>query len=206
MKEEEVTGWNCVIYKTCIKYKLSVSHWCINVHQRNKNQLKKNKYQTHKSRGVIIFDGLGISEGLQDGIGLQELLLQLPLVATATHRKHHPSARGRWWVYQNMVNSTDKVKVLMILSTPHHVMIILTNKSGCLNIDSFLGRLYYVTQTHDLQVLHDPGQLLKWGEADVETDKTKEEKGNVGQRYPKYMNSTKPLWNPEIFLFNVSAR
>lgn len=33
------------------------------------------KQLTHKSRGVVIFDGLGISEGLQDGIGLQELLL-----------------------------------------------------------------------------------------------------------------------------------
>lgn len=60
-----------------------------------------------------------------------------------------------------MVNSTDKLKVLMILSTPHHVIIILTNKSGCLNTDSFLGRLYYVTQTHDLQVLYDPGQIVE---------------------------------------------
>lgn len=35
----------------------------------------------------------------------------------------------------------------------------------------------------------------------METDKTKEEKGNVGQRYPKYMNSTKPLRNPESLSF-----
>lgn len=31
--------------------------------------------RTHKSGWIVIFYGLGISKGLQDGIGLQELFL-----------------------------------------------------------------------------------------------------------------------------------
>ena len=34
---------------------------------------------THESGGVVVFDGLGISERLEDGVGLQKLLFQLSL-------------------------------------------------------------------------------------------------------------------------------
>lgn len=38
--------------------------------------------RTHESRGVVVLDGLCVSKSLQDGIGLQQLLLQLPLQVT----------------------------------------------------------------------------------------------------------------------------
>lgn len=38
--------------------------------------------KSYKSGGVVVFDCLGISKGLQDGVSLQQLLLQLPLVDT----------------------------------------------------------------------------------------------------------------------------
>lgn len=34
---------------------------------------------SYKSRGVVILDSLCVAEGLQDGVGLQELFLQLAL-------------------------------------------------------------------------------------------------------------------------------
>ena len=34
---------------------------------------------THESGGVVVLDGLGVAESLQDGVGLQELLLELTL-------------------------------------------------------------------------------------------------------------------------------
>ena len=34
---------------------------------------------TYESGGVVILDSLGVSEGLEDGVGLQQLLLQLTL-------------------------------------------------------------------------------------------------------------------------------
>ena len=55
------------------------------------------KQQTHKSGGVVILDGLGISEGLHDGIGLQELLLQLPLVMKAIYKN---MALTHWWIWK----------------------------------------------------------------------------------------------------------
>lgn len=42
-------------------------------------RLKDSKSRTHKSGGVVVLDGLGVTEGLQDGVSLQKLLLQLPL-------------------------------------------------------------------------------------------------------------------------------
>lgn len=38
----------------------------------------------HKSRRVVVADGLGVAEGLQGGVGLDDLILQGPL------------GRGRW--------------------------------------------------------------------------------------------------------------
>ena len=32
-----------------------------------------------ESRGVVILDGLGVAEGLEDGVGLQQLLLKFSL-------------------------------------------------------------------------------------------------------------------------------
>lgn len=37
---------------------------------------------SYESRRVVIFDRLGVPEGFQDGVGLKQLLLQLPLVDT----------------------------------------------------------------------------------------------------------------------------
>ena len=34
---------------------------------------------THESGRVVVLDGLGVSEGLEDGVGLQQLLLQFTL-------------------------------------------------------------------------------------------------------------------------------
>lgn len=34
---------------------------------------------SYKSRGVVIFNGLCVAEGLQDGVGLKQLLFQFPL-------------------------------------------------------------------------------------------------------------------------------
>lgn len=34
---------------------------------------------THKSGGVVVLHRLGIAKGLQDGVGLKKLPLQLPL-------------------------------------------------------------------------------------------------------------------------------
>lgn len=44
--------------------------------------------ESYESGRVVIFDRLGISEGFEDGVSLQQLLFQLPLVEmkrTATH-------------------------------------------------------------------------------------------------------------------------
>lgn len=39
---------------------------------------------SYESRRVVILDCFGISKGFQDGIGLKQLLLQLPLMDTKT--------------------------------------------------------------------------------------------------------------------------
>ena len=44
---------------------------------------------THKTRRVVIPDGLGISKGLQNRISLNYLLLQVGLHATHTHTHTH---------------------------------------------------------------------------------------------------------------------
>lgn len=41
----------------------------------------------YKSRGVVIFDSLGISKSLQDGVSLQQLLLQLSLIKIKNKNK-----------------------------------------------------------------------------------------------------------------------
>lgn len=43
---------------------------------------------SYESRRVVIFDRFGISEGFQDGVGLKQLLLQLPLVDTKRKKQH----------------------------------------------------------------------------------------------------------------------
>jgi len=35
--------------------------------------------ESYKSGGVVVLDRLGVAKGLEDGVGLQQLLLQLPL-------------------------------------------------------------------------------------------------------------------------------
>ena len=41
-----------------------------------------------ESGGVVVLDGLGVPEGLQDGVGLQQLLLKLTLT-TKNHKKSY---------------------------------------------------------------------------------------------------------------------
>ena len=43
---------------------------------------------THKTRGVVVLDGLGVAEGLQDRVGLQELGLQFSLCARVPRLGH----------------------------------------------------------------------------------------------------------------------
>lgn len=38
------------------------------------------KVETYKAGRIVVFDSLGVTKRLQDGVGLQQLLLQLPLV------------------------------------------------------------------------------------------------------------------------------
>lgn len=52
----------------------------------------------YKSGGVVVLDGLCVAEGLQDGVGLQQLLLQLALGHTqrsVTTTPPSPPARSR---------------------------------------------------------------------------------------------------------------
>ncbi len=44
--------------------------------------------QTHKSRGVVILDSLGVSKGLQDWVSLEQLSLQLSLASGVTRLGH----------------------------------------------------------------------------------------------------------------------
>lgn len=48
----------------------------------------------YKSGGVVVLDGLCVAEGLQDGVGLQQLLLQLTLGHTQ-ERHNNPAQPAR---------------------------------------------------------------------------------------------------------------
>lgn len=48
----------------------------------------------YKSGGVVVLDGLCVAEGLQDGVGLQQLLLQLALGHTQ-ERHNNPAQPAR---------------------------------------------------------------------------------------------------------------
>ena len=41
---------------------------------------------THEARGVVVTRGLGVSEGLQDRVGLDDLVLQVSLQRTKEER------------------------------------------------------------------------------------------------------------------------
>lgn len=43
---------------------------------------------SYESRGVVVLDGLGVAEGFEDGIGLQQLLLQLALRSNTPIIRH----------------------------------------------------------------------------------------------------------------------
>lgn len=45
--------------------------------------------KSYKSGRVVVFDCLGISKGFKDGVSLQQLLLQLPLVEMKRTEKQH---------------------------------------------------------------------------------------------------------------------
>lgn len=53
----------------------------------NMNLKTSGSIKSYESGGVVVFDGLGVSKSFQDGVGLQQLLLQLPLVDTKTEAK-----------------------------------------------------------------------------------------------------------------------
>lgn len=59
--------------------------------------MTKRWVRSYKSRRVVVLGGLCVAEGLQDGVGLEQLSLQLPLKHTARHRIN-ADATPRWRV------------------------------------------------------------------------------------------------------------
>lgn len=58
--------------------------WITLPHYNSRNVYPWGKI-THKSRWVVVFDGLGVTKSLQNGISLQQLFLQLSLVMIVSH-------------------------------------------------------------------------------------------------------------------------
>ena len=63
--------------------------------------------ETHKTRRVVVLHGLSVAESLQDGVGLQELCLQLSL-ATGVSRLAH----------QLLAGLADQLLVLAVMGCP----------------------------------------------------------------------------------------
>lgn len=62
--------------------------------QRDESDLKSGNKRVwpYKSGGVVVLDGLCVAEGLQDGVSLQQLLLQLALARhTGASRQPRPA-------------------------------------------------------------------------------------------------------------------
>ena len=59
---------------------------------------------SYESGGVVVLDRLGVAERLQDGIGLQQLPLKLPLVDT--HRTASTQETGRCSCLLNILEGT----------------------------------------------------------------------------------------------------
>lgn len=73
----EISGWHEIFYK-----------WPNTYFSEAGNRILVCE-SSYKSGGVVVLDRLGITEGLQDGIGLQQLFLQLPLLNNeAQHHAH----------------------------------------------------------------------------------------------------------------------
>ena len=77
---------SCTSRYICIHaYLHSYTHTCKCNHTCMHVQLCM-RCKTHKTRGVVISEGLGISERFQHGVGLDDLVLQCPSVSSLVGR------------------------------------------------------------------------------------------------------------------------